>query len=126
MVTKIDEMVNQIKTMANTGLYGSPKGAKFMQNVSRDLFSCVASPVKAQAFAKFYKEYDKKKTPVYAPLPKLSGTTPIKKLLKKVKKTKATKKQKTPSPDYKAIAKAAQKARENYYKKKSNVSLKQK
>lgn len=108
-MAQLPNMVSKIKKIANAGLYGSPKSAGFMDEVSKDYFTNVSSPVKAAAFAKFYKDYNKQKSPVYQPLPKLTVGTPLKKLVKKKKSPKDK------SPDYKAIAKAAKKAKANYY-----------
>ena len=110
-MAQLPSMVSKIKEIADTGLYGSPKSAGFMDEVSKDYFTNVSSPVKAAAFAKFYKNYNKQKTPVYKPLPKLTVGSPLKKLMKKGKK----KSPKEKSPDYKEIAKAAAKAKANYY-----------
>lgn len=91
-----------------------------MNEISKNYMSNVSSPIKAEAFAKFYRMYNKQssKQVVYKPI-KITGTSPVKKLLKSVRPKKGKKTQKspkTPSPDFKAIAKAAAKAKANYYK----------
>jgi hypothetical protein len=120
-MTQIESLVQKINTIAKSGLYGNPKNASFMNEVSKNHMGNVSSPIKAQAFATFYKMHNKQssKAMTYTPL-KLTGTSPLKKLLKSVKpkKGKKTKKNpKTPSPDYKVIAMGAAKAKANYYKK---------
>ena len=81
-----------------------------MDEVSKDYFTNVASPVKAAAFAKFYKNYNARKTPKYQPVQKIGVGTPLKKMMKGKKK----KSPKAKSPDLKAIANAAAKAKANY------------
>ena len=115
-MAQINTLVKKIDTLAKTGLFGSPKSPSFMNNVSQEIFSNVSSPVKAAAFAKFYKALDKKKTPSYKGI-KMTGATPVKKAIKTAKGDKK-KSQKSPSPNYKAIAKLAAKAKANYKKQK--------
>lgn len=127
-MTNISTIVDQLHTISKTGLYGSPKNANFIGEISKNYFKNVSSPIKAAAFAKFYKEYNKKKMPVYKPLPQIQGTEGLKKMLKDVKKPtkgkKAKKSPKTQSPDFNAIAKAAAKAKSNYYTQMNKASLK--
>ena len=112
-MAQLPNMVAKIKRIANTGLYGSPRNAGFMNEVSKDHFTNVSSPIKAVAFAKFYKNYNKQKTPVYQPIEKITIGPPLKKIVKAAGGKKKSPKPK--SPDYKAMAKAAAKAKANYY-----------
>ena len=115
-MAQISNMVNKINIIAKTGLYGSPKNPAFMNNVSKDYFTNVSSPIKAAAFAQYYKQYNKKSTPMYKPMEKLGGVTPIKKLLKSVHKGKKGKKA-SPKKEtnFKKLALAAKAAKEAYY-----------
>ena len=112
---EIPNMVNKINIVAKTGLYGSPKDPAFMNNVSKNYFTNVSSPIKAAAFAKFYKQYDKKSTPVYKPMGKLGGVTPIKKLLKSIKGKKGKKASPKEETDFKKAALVAKAAKEAYF-----------
>ena len=120
-MSNINTLVKKLKTIADSGLYGNPKAPSFMDNISKNHFTNVSSPIKAVVFAKFYKMANKNKSPVYVPLPNPTAANKekYKKMMKEIKDAKKTKKKipKSPSPDYKAMAKAAKKAKANYYKK---------
>ena len=121
----VDTLVSKIKLAANAGTYGSPKSPSFMNNVAQDVMQNVSSPLKAQAFAKFYKMHNKQKTPTYKPIAKMGGVKNVKKTLQKLKKDKgmkATKKSpKTPSPNVQAKKTGALKAMQNYQKMKASL-----
>jgi hypothetical protein len=129
-MAQINNLVKKISILANTGLYGSPKSPSFMNEVSKNYMNNVSSPVKAEAFAKFYKMHNKKKAKLtYIPMGKMGGACTLKKAIKEKKKETGQKvkksPKKSPSPNYNTIAKSAAMAKKTYYsQKKMNSSLK--
>tara|TARA_B110000977_G_scaffold201646_1_gene297466 strand:+ start:10306 stop:10638 length:333 start_codon:yes stop_codon:yes gene_type:complete len=108
-MTQINTIVAKIKKIALTGEYGSPRRGEFMNKVLQNYMKNISSPVKAAAFAKFYKDYNNKA---------VSKCNPSYSTKSKIKPHE---------PDFKAIAMAAKKAKANYYNQmKTNPSLKQK
>lgn len=112
-MTEIPNIVKQIDIIAKSGLYGSPRKPEFMDAVFQNHFTNISSPIKAEAFAKYYKLYGKGNKNIYKPMGKITGTSPLKKLLK-AKKMKKTKKEQKEDTNMKKAALAAKKAKEAY------------
>ena len=114
-MTQIDTLVKQISNIAKSGKYGNPKDSSFISKVSKNHMTNVSSPVKAQAFAKFYKTLNATKKAVVAPMPmKLTGANKVKESIKKLKGSKKVQKPKSsPVVNIKAILAAKKSYQKN-------------
>jgi len=113
-MAEIPKMVKHIEILANAGVFGNPRNSNFMNSVSKEIFENVSSPIKAAAFATFYKQLEKKCTPKYKTF-QMKGTSVLKKQLKAQKGKKGGKASPKEETNLKKATLAAKAAKNAYF-----------